>query len=273
MTCEQCTSLQAQGGDSLPTESLDIPLWLQSNGNLTLAKSLENEPPRDGFPDCECGKGTCKCLIHPNTPDEWIASMRDSLVKILVSLENKPELAKGQDQGFTEKSCVLLAQLDRDSSSWKMSPRLNPKVLTKLSKTWPSWGMTRDGCVYEHPMSGHRITEIDGSHCVIPTPTSSIGGPNHNSPTVVSGKRFTMNLAGYAKMWPTPTAHMAKETNAPSEALRNEPSLSSQVGGSLNPSWAEWLMGWPIDHTVSKQLATGKYHSKSQSHLPSWLKA
>jgi hypothetical protein len=37
------------------------------------------------------------------------------------------------------------------------------------------------------------------------------------------------------KCWirlPTPTAHNAKETNAPSEALRNEPTLASRVGGN-----------------------------------------
>jgi hypothetical protein len=50
-------------------------------------------------------------------------------------------------------------------------------------------------------------------------------------------------------MWPTPTAHNAKETNAPSEALRNEPTLASQVGGHLNPTWVEKLMGWPDDWT------------------------
>tara|TARA_R110000851_G_scaffold314726_1_gene476902 strand:- start:62 stop:688 length:627 start_codon:yes stop_codon:yes gene_type:complete len=46
-------------------------------------------------------------------------------------------------------------------------------------------------------------------------------------------------------LWPTPTAHLAKETNAPSEANRNEPTIASLVGGQLNPIFVEWLMGYP----------------------------
>jgi hypothetical protein len=68
------------------------------------------------------------------------------------------------------------------------------------------------------------------------------------------------------RMWPTPTSHMAKETNAPSEALRNEPSLSSRVGGKLNPMWVEWLMGWPLGWTDLKPLEMDKYRLWQQQH-------
>jgi hypothetical protein len=236
MKCEQCTFLQAQGGDSLPTESLDIPLWLQSNGNHIHVKSLENEQQTDGFPDWLCGKETLKTLTHPSTPELWIAFMQDSLVKTLVSLESKQALLKEPDQGFTEKSCVLLGQLDLNTFSWKMSQQLKATALIKLSKTWPSWGMTLDGCVYEHPMSGRRITAIDGL------------------------------------LWPTPTAHNAKEAGCPAEYTRKTPSLAAKAGGKLNPQWTEWLMGWPINHTVSKQLATVKSLSKLQSLSVSLVK-
>jgi len=62
------------------------------------------------------------------------------------------------------------------------------------------------------------------------------------------------SLATIAKQLPTPTAHMAKETNAPSEALRNQPSMTSIVGGTLNPVWVEWLMGWPLGWTDLKPI-------------------
>lgn len=55
-------------------------------------------------------------------------------------------------------------------------------------------------------------------------------------------------------MWPTPTSHLAKETGAPSEYNRNEPTITSRLfesaehrdGQQLNPDWTEWLMGWPV---------------------------
>jgi hypothetical protein len=59
---------------------------------------------------------------------------------------------------------------------------------------------------------------------------------------------------------------MAKETNAPSEALRNEPSLTSRVGGQLNPNWVEWLMGWPIGFTDLKPLVMDKFQKWQQQH-------
>ena len=66
--------------------------------------------------------------------------------------------------------------------------------------------------------------------------------------------------------WTTPTAHNAKETNAPSENDRNTPTLAAQVGGQLNPTWVEWLMGWPLGWTDLKPLATAKSPSAPQQH-------
>jgi hypothetical protein len=67
-------------------------------------------------------------------------------------------------------------------------------------------------------------------------------------------------------LWPTPTSHNAKETNAPSESDRNTTTLAAQVGGKLNPMWVEWLMGFPIGITDSKDWVTPKSRSKLQSH-------
>jgi len=67
-------------------------------------------------------------------------------------------------------------------------------------------------------------------------------------------------------MWPTPTAHNAKETNAPSESNRNTPTLASQDGGKLNPIFVEWLMGWPLGWTDLKPLGMDKFHCAPQQH-------
>jgi hypothetical protein len=44
--------------------------------------------------------------------------------------------------------------------------------------------------------------------------------------------------------------------------------LSTQVGGSLNPPWVEWLMGWTIGWTDCAPLGTDKYQ-----RLRQWLGA
>ena len=89
---------------------------------------------------------------------------------------------------------------------------------------------------------------------------------------------WSQNLNDQVKMWPTPTAHLHKETNAPSEANRNEPSLVSIVSGglkangSLNPAWVEWLMGYPTGHTDCADWGTpSSRKSRLKSSAPSDL--
>ena len=95
---------------------------------------------------------------------------------------------------------------------------------------------------------------------------------------------------------------MSKETNAPSEHKRNTPTLTAQAnwptprtkgmcggsgaweqlkanttieevrqigagnGGHLNPTWVEWLMGWPLEWTDLKPLETDKFQEWQQQH-------
>jgi hypothetical protein len=43
--------------------------------------------------------------------------------------------------------------------------------------------------------------------------------------------------------------------------------VSAQVnGGSLNPTWVEWLMGWPLGWTDLKPLEMDKSHCAPQQH-------
>jgi hypothetical protein len=47
------------------------------------------------------------------------------------------------------------------------------------------------------------------------------------------------------KMWPTPRQFMYKDTATD----RGKGNLGEVVGGSLNPTWVEWLMGYPSGWT------------------------
>ena len=79
-----------------------------------------------------------------------------------------------------------------------------------------------------------------------------------------TGARLRNQVAG--RQWLTPTAHNAKETNAPSESNLHTPTLAAQAGGALNPTWVEWLMGWPLGWTDLKPLEMGKYQQWLQQH-------
>jgi hypothetical protein len=204
--------------------------------------------------------------------------------------------SKASEAECGEKWRGWLTKFDQNTSLWKTAQCLLLGDSEQFLETWPRWGLMRNGECYQRQTLAHltgviecgfspdnvttfhtpMTTGLDGGSNgrkalkkkqeIIPTPTSSVGGANHNSPSTLAGKRWAMNLSGYAQKYPTPTAHNAKETNAPSEALRNEPSLASIAGGKLNPTWVEWLMGWPLGWTDLKQLEMGKYHSWLQQH-------
>ena len=68
------------------------------------------------------------------------------------------------------------------------------------------------------------------------------------------------------KTWPTPTVQDSANDGGPSQWKRNTPPLnvavkdSPESGGQLNPTWVEWLMGWPLGWTDLKPLAMDKFH-------------
>jgi hypothetical protein len=180
---------------------------------------------------------------------------------------------KENDQECGEKWHGLLARFDQDSHSWRTVQCSLLEDLNESLQTLPQWGMTVGGELYLLPTLVQNINENESGLSLVPTPTSSTGGPNHNSPSTLAGKRYTMNLAGFAQkypsrnMWGTPKAQDSRH------ALRdrNKGNLGEQVsglhnGGKLNPLWTEWLMGWWIGWTDLKPLVMDKSLSVPQQH-------
>ncbi len=67
------------------------------------------------------------------------------------------------------------------------------------------------------------------------------------------GKKRQVDLQA-AVRWPTPTSR-DRGADAPNRA--GGPSLSANlVGGQLNPTWVEWLMGFPLAWTDLGDSAT-----------------
>jgi hypothetical protein len=99
-----------------------------------------------------------------------------------------------------------------------------------------------------------------------PTPTTQeVEHPNMELTT--TGRRKSKNgktshslgLADAVQIWPTPTVDDAKNVNPKPNRFRglvaavNE---SSSNGGKLNPTWVEWLMGFPLGWTDLKDWET-----------------
>jgi hypothetical protein len=98
----------------------------------------------------------------------------------------------------------------------------------------------------------------------VPTPTVTfMNTVNHNPQPGAKGRPA---LAALVRRIPTPTVQDSSNNGAPSQMNRNTKPLNAEVGGPLNPTWVEWLMGWPIGWTDLNAPATDKFRQWCASH-------
>ena len=132
----------------------------------------------------------------------------------------------------------LSVRYDRATSSWRTHRSLWDEDLSACSLTLPTWGLMRNGVLWERQTWAHHTTGKD------------VG------------------------LWPTPRKQMTRPCK-PRLNLKNQhkSNLEEVValeqgadGGRLNPTWVEWLMGWPINWTASQPLAMDKCQQWQQQH-------
>jgi hypothetical protein len=112
-----------------------------------------------------------------------------------------------------------------------------------------------------------------------PTPTASDGRSSGSRNTVNSNCHFGISLTdavrgdqGRGRTFPTPTARdyrgvqrAERREERSLESSRGLP-LNETVGGLLNPTWVEWLMGWPIGWTALQPLEMDRFQEWLKQH-------
>ncbi len=217
--------------------------------------------------------------------------------KTLVQQEKAQELTESV-QECGEKWRGSFTKYNLDSRSWKTHQCSLLGDLEPYLETWPRWGLMRDGECWEQQTleqtikgteSGLSPNGVDTFHT--PNTTGLDGGSNsrkalkkkqENWPTPRSCSAMAATITQESawntkrnpnletivgqRMYPTPTCHNSKEGAFPAEYNRKTPTLATHAGGKLNPTWVEWLMGWPLEWTDLKPLATDKFHCVQQKH-------
>ena len=219
--------------------------------------------------------------------------------------EREPELT-AQDRGCGVIWRESLAKYDPDTSTWRTPHSLLNEESIEFSGTWPRWGLMRDGVSYQQPSLAHHTKETGSGSWPTPLTQDSyersawkiIAQANEGGKARMT---LTRKVKYLEKMWSTPTARDWKDSG-PSQGKRKSPSLGTQVhwptprtkgmcggsgawnqlnkittpeevrqmgagnGGQLNPTWVEWLMGWPLGWTDLKPLEMDKYRLWQQQH-------
>ena len=132
-------------------------------------------------------------------------------------------------------------------------------------ETWPTpHGFSADG--KSNGPSGNELGRAV-NRSMFPTPRANKWGLPDSHGSTDAWETF-----------PTPRNRDWKDTGTvpPSrQADKGKDSLGQHVarktpGGSLNPTWVEWLMGWPLGWTDLKPLATDRFRQWCVSHGMRW---
>jgi len=212
--------------------------------------------------------------------EELLMSFRAAFHALTLAQREKAQELMENEAECGEKWRASFTRYDPDSSLWRTHQCSLLGGLDEFLETWPQWGLMRDGECWEQQMLAQTIRGTESGLLLNPMENQTPPPPPPH--------------------WPTPTAHMSKETNAPSEHRRNTPTLTAQVnwptprtagmcggtgswdllkkntsieearamgagnGGKLNPMWVEWLMGWPLGWSDLKPLEMDKSHCVPQ---------
>ena len=191
----------------------------------------------------------------------------DFLAKTSASPGAEPELT-APDPVFGPSSTESFAYFDRDMSSWRTSQVSLLEGLDEFSETWPRAGTTLSGTAYPLRPSAPRTSVTESSW--LPTPTAQSYGSNQ-SPSSGAAVRLSLESMARRNLWPTPKASPSGPDYARANRARSggddlATRVARETPGQLNPTWVEWLMGWPLGWTDLKPLGTDKFRSWRQQH-------
>jgi hypothetical protein len=164
----------------------------------------------------------------------------------------------GSEAACGEKWRASFTKYDPDMRSWKTHQCLLLGDLEPFLETWPQWGLMRDGECWEQRTLEQTIRGTESG--LSPNGVDSFHTPNCTG--LDGGSNSRKALKKRMETWPTPRAFMHKDSTVD----RGKFNLGEKVGGKLNPTWVEWLMGWPLGWTDLKPLETDKSHSAPQQH-------
>jgi hypothetical protein len=152
-----------------------------------------------------------------------------------------------------------LATYDHATQFWKTSEDISLWGEQQLLLNLPKSGMTRNGVLFQQP---DWVRPIDATE-LLSWPTPRASAAMADSPEAIlrnlQKKGYKSKLEQAVQMWPTPRAAQAevrnhtiyarafgKPQNLENRIAQREPSA---IGGKLNPTWVEWLMGFPTGWT------------------------
>jgi hypothetical protein len=272
--CELCGSVSKtpSASESLRSTGLEsraiptcAPLWPTPTANRRAGLQLHGR----NYLTADAG---CPCRCHTSTSSQAAFHAKTSAPPA------QGQVSTAHVRVFGQSTPDSFASFDPGTSSWRTSQLCLDGELDVFSATWPRAGMTRNGIASRlQPLAPLTGGTVSGS---LPTPN----GRDWKDSGPSQGNRKSPNL-GTVAHWPTPhgmpkmgqhrrpgpsgnelghavnvVERMTKDgllttPTADDTGYRKDrysqggTAPSTQIGGSLNPTWVEWLMGFPTEWT------------------------
>jgi hypothetical protein len=179
-------------------------------------------------------------------------------------------LANGEEKKIRD-TCGLglekpLADYDPTTQSWKMFGDISLWGDCRLLLNLPPSGMTVNGVLFLQPP----WVRITGETESLSWPTPRVTGSGENIAKIQerfrNGLKYNSRLEEAVAQYPTMSASGMGNTGSQQklQKLVDDGSLTDEEkrgmtagnGGRLNPTWVEWLMGFPLGWTDLEDLET-----------------
>ena len=214
---------------------------------------------------------TFKPLTESRGNDLLMLYLVDFHAKTLVQQEKEPELMESV-QECGGKWQGSFTKYDQDMRLWKTHQCSLLGDLDEFSEIWPQWGLMRDGECWEQQTLEQTIRGIGSGFS--PNGVDSFHTPNTTG--LDGGSNSRKALRKKMEKFPTPQASDNRDRgNMSNPSIQRRAAIGKQImlsqsvhptSGKLNPTWVEWLMGWPLEWTDLNPLEMDRFHCVQQQH-------
>jgi hypothetical protein len=182
------------------------------------------------------------------------ANLREQVDEDTVRLWRTPK-ADDPNHGATSEAGIL-KRLEKGQTI-RLQDQVNHPGLFRTPDAGCSRGAQSKERFAESLKEGRLLTLNDQVAHLFPTPRASDSDKGTRTPDgalKALARGHGVDLGTSVQIFPTPTCNDSKN-NAPTsqrtENGRHSDQLNVVAGGSLNPDWVEWLMGFPIGWTAN----------------------
>ena len=274
--------------------SADSEPCAPSNGTHTHGMFWSPDKTTDASPRSRSGM-----TFRPSMDGHGEALLTWYLAASRARTSARPERAQGSTESEAECGSTWRESSVRfslDSCSWKTHRCLWEEEVPESQVTLPRWGMLdAHGVLWERTTPEHLTNGTESGFWQTPTVNT---GEHPGQVAWKPGQQLRLaQQVNNANLWPTPNQRDWKDTGS-TQGNRKSPNLGTmvhqfatpqardyrtgqqsrwenpertrnlndQIGGQLNPTWVEWLMGWPLGWTDCAVSATAKFRQWCASH-------